>query len=154
MSVLAPPRRSSQTAPARDRSRREADARAHLRVVEPARTRTGWRVMSLFALVAFCVVLFAAATFQVRLVTNQQHIEQLDRKAQLAQADYERLRLEVDQLSAPDRIVSQALALGMVEARDPTWLAPGSAALTEADRTDVARLHAYLDVKPYLQDTK
>lgn len=152
MSMVAPPRPERSTRPAR-REREESEA-PHLRVV-PAPRRTGRRRAGLFVgFIAVFVILFGTVTFHVRLATGQQQIERLDRQAESAQARYDRLRLDVDRLSAPDRIVARARALGMVEAQDPTWLAPGSPAITGRGATSSDGLHDYLDVKPYLQDTK
>jgi len=153
MSMVAPPRPDPRTRPERiPRGRRAEPADRHLRVVAEPRRRSRRRVLSFFVLVAFFVILFGTATFHVRLVTGQQRLDRLDRQAEAAQAKYDRLRLDVDRLSAPDRIVARARALGMVEAGDPTWLGPGSAAITDGDGHGDSALHDYLDVKPYLKD--
>ncbi len=155
MSMVAPPRPARAASPARAprRDRNESEAR-HLRVVPTPRGRGRRRAGLLVGFIAGFVILFGTVTFHVRLVTGQQRIERLDTRAEAAQARYDRLRLEVDRLSAPDRIVARARALGMVEAQDPTWLAPASPAITEHGGSDGGDRHDYLDVKPFLQDTK
>ncbi|HET8931632.1 MAG TPA: hypothetical protein VFN21_13305, partial [Acidimicrobiales bacterium] len=102
MSMVAPPRPERSTR----RDREEAEAR-HLRVV-PAPRRSVRRVGLLLGFIAVFVILFGTVTFHVRLATGQQRIERLDRQAEAAQARYDRLRLDVDRLSAPDRIVARA----------------------------------------------
>lgn len=154
MSLAAPPRSAAQVRPERTpRPRRDEREERHLRVVAPVRHRGRRRLLSFFVLVAFFVVLLGTATFHVRLVTGQQRIDRLDKQAQQSQATYDRLRLQVDKLSAPDRIVARARALGMVDAGEPTWLAPGSPAITRGTDDPATGLRNYLDVKPYLGDT-
>ncbi len=155
MSMVAPPRPDSRARPDRaPRGRRSDQPDRHLRVVAPPPRRGHRRLLSFFVLVGFFVILLGTATFHVRLVTGQQRIDRLDRQAEAAQAEYDRLRLDVDRLSAPDRVVARARALGMVDAQDPTWLAPGSPAITDGGDHGGAGLQDYLDVKPYLKDDK
>lgn len=147
MSVVARPDRATRRGAAEDRRR-------HLQVVEAPRSRGPRRVGIAALLLVVFAVSFASVGFHVHLATGQQRIEQLDRRAEAAQAQYERLRLEVDRLAAPSRVVERARALGMVEAREPTWLAPGSPAITEGTGDGGRDLRDYLDVKPFLRDDK
>lgn len=145
MSVAAPERRARQ--PRRDRAQ---VTERHLTVVDPPRSRRH-RVLLFAIFVTLFLILLGTAVFRVRLVTGQQHIDRLEQRAEVAQRTYDRLRVQVDNLSAPDRIVARARSLGMVDAQDPTWLAPlPEAAPGETDETGRTDLHAYLDVKPYL----
>lgn len=130
-----------------------ADApRPQLRVVAPPRRRRT-KALGALGLCLLFVVLFATAAFHVMLVQNQQKIDRLNRRADTAQARYDHLRLEVDELQAPSRIVSSARKLGMVEADDATWLTPkdssGSGASENATPTTSDH---YLVVKPFLGD--
>lgn len=147
MSMVARPR------PAREATPSPAESRRHLKVVEPA-PALGRRLVSLLILIALFAILFATVAFHVQLVTGQQEIDRLQRRADAAQATYDARRVEVDNLSAPDRIVARARALGMVNATDPVWLAAPTATNSDGTGGAADELHDYLDVKPYLQDSK
>src|SRR5579884_2425132 len=59
--------------------------------------------------------IFGAAIFHVLLIQSEFRLDQLHQEAAKEQARYETLRLDVAQLSAPDRIVAAAQQrLGMV----------------------------------------
>lgn len=59
--------------------------------------------------------IFGAACFHVLLVQSQFRLDRLEAKAATQQQRYERLRLEVSHLAAPERIVEEAKQrLGMV----------------------------------------
>ena len=61
------------------------------------------------------VTIFGAAIFHVLLIQSEFRLDQLNNEAAKEQARYESLRLDVAQLSAPDRIVATAQQrLGMV----------------------------------------
>lgn len=149
MSVIESPR----TRP--ERATRE-EARPHLRVVEPPRRRRT-RVIGALVLLTLFTVLMATVVFHVNLVQGQQRIDRMNRQAGVAQARYDRLRVEVDRLQTPSRIVSSATKLGMVTPEDSTWLAPvGPSAANEsstASSSGDAAPDDYLDVKPHLGDT-
>lgn len=130
----------------------EATEERRLRVVDPAPDRLARRIVSFVVLAMVFAVLFLTVTFHVSLVTGQQKIDRLNRQADLAQQRYERLRIDVDRLSAPSRVVSRARSLGMVPAQDPIWLAPGSATTVVPDQGSGPSISDYLDVKPYLGD--
>lgn len=147
MSMVARPR------PVREATPSPSESSRHLRVVEPAPV-LGRRLVSLLVLVALFAILFATVAFHVQLVTGQQEIDRLQRRADAAQATYDARRVAVDQLSAPNRIVARARALGMVNASDPVWLAAPTTASGDGAGGVADELHDYLDVKPYLQDTK
>jgi cell division protein FtsL len=71
------------------------------------------------ALVATAVLtigtIFGAAIFHVLLIQSEFRLDQLNKEAAKEQARYEKLRLDVAQLSAPERIVATAQQrLGMV----------------------------------------
>jgi cell division protein FtsL len=70
------------------------------------------------AISAFVIgAVFALVGLHVMLAQNQFQLDRLNTKAAALQAEYEQSRLQVDQLSAPARIVSTAESkLGMVPA--------------------------------------
>ena len=154
MSVVAPPRPAQQARRTEGRqANRERTEERHLRVVASPINRTSRRLISFLVLIALFLILFATVTFHVKLVTGQQRIDRLNKRAEAAQTTYDRLRVQVDSLSAPQRVIARAKSLGMVEADNPTWLAPTSPSIGGANQSDGSTLRDYLDVKPYLQDT-
>jgi cell division protein FtsL len=80
-------------------------------------------------LVGFVIaLLFAAVGMHVVLAQNQFRLDSLDTQAATQQARYQQLRLQVDQLSSPQRIISIAEGkLGMVAPSSVTYLTPASA---------------------------
>jgi cell division protein FtsL len=69
--------------------------------------------------------LFGLVAWHVALTTWQAHLERVQREAQTAQERYERLRLEVAELEAPERVVAVAQRrLGMVPPPQVTYLSP------------------------------
>ncbi len=97
----------------------------HQRRLERSRVRGGPRQGPApdrplrLALVATAVLtvgtIFGAAIFHVLLIQSEFRLDQLHQEAAKEQARYETLRLDVAQLSAPDRIVATAQQrLGMV----------------------------------------
>jgi cell division protein FtsL len=81
--------------------------------------------------VILVVAIFGVVAAHVALTQRQFQLEQLEREAAAAEAQYERLRLEVAQLESPDRVVAAAQALGMVPPASVTYLA--STRATPAD---------------------
>jgi cell division protein FtsL len=137
-----------------DRAPREA-TRPQLRVVEPPRRRRT-RLIGALVLLTLFSVLMATVAFHVNLVQGQQRIDRMNRQADAAQARYDRLRIEVDRLQSPARVVSSATKLGMVNPDNSTWLAPqGSGAAnppSDPSSAGDAAPDDYLDVKPHLGD--
>jgi cell division protein FtsL len=77
---------------------------------------------------AVIMLLFASVAMHVVLAQNQLRLSQIDSQAALAQARFGQLRLQVDQLSAPARIVGTAEGrLGMVAPGSVTYLKPSGA---------------------------
>ncbi|MBS1846803.1 MAG: hypothetical protein JST73_00855 [Actinobacteria bacterium] len=143
---------ASPTRALRETRREKGDREPHLRVVDAPASPTRQRVIVSVVLTLCFGVLLTAVAFHVHLATGQRHIDQLNRHAQASQETYDRLRLQVDQLSAPERIVARAHALGMVDAQNPTWLAPAGPALSSGGTADDPTMRGYLDVKPYLRN--
>ncbi|HMC81251.1 MAG TPA: hypothetical protein VKO35_11965 [Acidimicrobiia bacterium] len=97
----------------------------HQRRLERSRVRGGPRQGPApdrplrLALVAGAVLtvgtIFGAAIFHVLLIQSEFRLDQLNKEAAKEEARYEKLRLDVAQLSAPERIVATAQQrLGMV----------------------------------------
>lgn len=151
MSVVEAPR----TRPDRLRPERAGSpaARPNLHVVGPPRRRRT-RLVAFIVLIMVSAVLLATVAFHVRLVQQQQHIDRLNRQADAAQARYDRLRVEVDRLESPARIVSTAKKLGMVDPAESTWLAPAhGASVNDASPSGGSGATSpddYPDVKPHL----
>jgi cell division protein FtsL len=72
-------------------------------------------------------VLFGLVGLHVMLAQNQFRLDRLDGRADAEQARYERLRLQVDRLESPQRIVATAQQrLGMVTPGSVTYLTPAA----------------------------
>jgi cell division protein FtsL len=86
------------------------------------------------ALAAFVIaLLFAAVGMHVVLAQNQFRLDQLNAQAATQQDRYQRLRLQVDQLSSPPRIIGIAEGrLGMVTPAQVTFVKPSSATVGSA----------------------
>jgi cell division protein FtsL len=146
-------------------------AAVHLRVVtppglSPARRRRRVRLLGVVLCTFVVGVVFALVGLHVMLAQNQFRLDKLNTRAAAEQAAYERSRLQMDQLAAPDRIVKTAESkLGMVPASSVTPLMPsplptgattaatGAAAHRTPSTTAVAGDHPPTDwttVKPLL----
>jgi cell division protein FtsL len=68
------------------------------------------------------VAVFGVVAAHVLLTQRQFRLDALERKAATEEATYERLRLEVAQLEAPERIVAAAQQLGMVPPANVTYV--------------------------------
>ena len=91
------------------------------------------------------------------LIQNQAAVDELDRRVAAEQARYEELRLEVAELSSPQRIMTEAQNdLGMVPAGETVWLTPEDPAPpattvpepVESTDTSAARVKPYLEAAP------
>jgi cell division protein FtsL len=109
------------------------EAPRHLRLVgadELAAVRRRRRVRVAGMVLAGFVIalLFAAVGMHVVLAQNQFRLDSIDAKATADQARYQQLRLQVDQLSSPQRIMGIAQGtLGMVTPATVTYLDPAGA---------------------------
>ena len=119
---------------------RPPGAPRHLRLVgaeelAAIKRRRGMRIGGVVLVAAVIMLLFTAVAMHVVLAQNQLRLSQVDGQAAAAQAQYQRLRLQVDQLSSPARIVGTAESkLGMVIPGSVTYLKP-SAATSGSDTT-------------------
>lgn len=154
MAAPAPARRTTSVAPRRAGT---TARRPELRVVDPRPWRVRRGVVVVVALVLVFGALLASAVFHALLAQGQQRLDHLNSQVSQAQQTYDRLRLDVDRLSAPERIVSKAQQLGMVTPSTVETITPAPG--TGADIGDVpggnAPAHAdantgYATVKPYL----
>lgn len=129
--------------------------RPQLRVVPRHSSPHRARLLLSGGLLVLFVVLFGAVAFHVTLVQRQQRIDTLTTRADEAQARYDKLRVDVDRLQAPGRIVRDAGKLGLVQPGDATWLSPK--VLDDGDPTGPAtpdhQPGSYNTVKPYLGGT-
>ena len=97
----------------------------HLRLVQnQARRRAGRRrLLVVLGIASVAVVGLALVALHVLIAENQFRLDVLQQRASTEQASYEKLRLQVAQLEAPARIVSQAEGrLGMVQPAMVTYL--------------------------------
>ena len=138
MSVISAPHPRFQRSPLRDpspdatRRRRSATAvdavpglpgppstRPQLEVVPDVRRSARTRRLTRRALVVVAILATLSAPFalvlvHVELTANQLRLTSLQTRGDLAQKDYEKLRLQVAQLESPTRVVATAEQLGMV----------------------------------------
>lgn len=146
------PARTPRKAPTKESAR-------HLRVVERRRGRKRARLVTACGIGVLFLVLFGAVSFHVHLIQNQQQIDHLTTQSQESQARYNSLRLQVDVLQAPARIVAAATRQGLVGANDSTWLAPSAAVTANSQGPDAPVNQddrppdTYSHVKPYLGGT-
>jgi cell division protein FtsL len=117
--------------PASTRPERRPDpAVVHLRVVKPAglspaRRRRRVRLLGVVVGAFVVAVVFGLVGLHVLLAQNQFRLDRLNTEAAAQQAQYDKGRLQVDQLSAPARIVAAAEGrLGMVPATKVIPLMP------------------------------
>jgi hypothetical protein len=107
-------------------------SRPDLRVVEPGvqaatRRRRRIRLTALGAGGFLAIVVFGLVGVHVMLAQNQFKLDRLNSRSAIEEGRYQRLRLEVDQLEAPQRIVATAEGrLGMVSSPGVKYLTPSS----------------------------
>ena len=126
--TAAPPNRR----PAQPLDLQPPEAPRHLRLVgeeelAAIRRRRKLRV-GVAVLTAFVIALLSAAVWMhVVLAQNQVRLDALTAKANLAQTRYQALRLQVDQLSSPGRVLGIAEGqLHMTAPKSVTYLTPAS----------------------------
>ena len=101
--------------------------------------------------------IFGAAVFHVLLIHHEFRLDQCNKEAAKEEARYEKLRLDVAQLSAPDRIVATAQQrLGMVVPPQVAYLmapVPKDSGAQNAEHDDPAApslAGGWAEVKPHL----
>lgn len=123
------PRRVARAPERHPAPRPRPGARPRLRVVDPAVRRRARLVRRAVrgAVLLGAVSVFAIVAFHVVLAQGQLRLDRLSSRTAAEQARYEKLRLEVARSAAPERIVTRAVALGLVPAGQATFVsAPGS----------------------------
>lgn len=140
-------------------SKRVGTRRPHLEVVVPGRAtratrRRRARVVAVMASIVVAAALFGLVAANVVLTQHQFALETLEEKAAAEQARYERLRLQVAELEAPERIVATAQErLGMVPPATVTYLSPtgpSTQAPTASGVMDDSAPGTWSRVKPHL----
>jgi cell division protein FtsL len=152
----SPETRRAAPARARQPARPPAPAphKSGLRVVDTAARRQARRVRRrvwLFgAITVACMV--TAVAFHVMLAQGQLHMDQIDRQISAQQQQYQEARLQVDELSAPQRIIDRAKQLGFVEpSQPPTFLTvPGVPPAPEGPGARSTSIDDWRKVKPQL----
>jgi cell division protein FtsL len=115
------------------------EQRNHLRLIRQQESRRANRRRLLVSLGIACVAVLCLGlvALHVLIAENQFRLDQLQQTAASQQEKYERLRLQVAQLEAPARIVSEAQGrLGMVQPGSVTYL-PAVSSTSKSTR-DVA----------------
>jgi cell division protein FtsL len=99
----------------------------------PARRRRRVRLIGALAGAFFVAVVFGLVWLHVVLAQNQFRLDRLDARVSDEQSQYERSRLQVDQLESPQRIVDTAEGkLGMVPPSTVIYLTPSAPPATTA----------------------
>ena len=147
--------------------RSRGDGPPPLRVVDRRvrarrRSRARARLAGAAAVTAVLAVLFGLVAIHVLLAQNQFQLDRLNARSSAAEAQYDRLRLQVAQLDSPERVVATAEGrLGMVQPAKTTYLTPNApgpgpatappgtrAAATPTVSADWARVKAQLGARP------
>lgn len=114
---------TARTAP-RPAPRAPERERPELRVVEQARRERRRRV-GLLVSIGVAVAMFAIAGSQTLIISQQGHIDSVNRGIASAEDRAEALRLELAELKSPQHITSEATTrLGMIPAPTPVYLQP------------------------------
>ena len=138
---------------------RAASRRPHLRAVDVAAMKRARRVRALLWTLAVVVVcsLITAVGFHVVLAQSQLELEELRSQVAAQQHEYETQRLITAYLSSPERIVSEAEAIGMVTPEEapiavgvPTSPATDDSITVDGPSTTLA--DSWAQTKPYLAD--
>jgi cell division protein FtsL len=81
------------------------------------------------AVAGILAVVFGLVAIHVLLAQNQFELDRLNARSAVAEAQYDRLRLQVAQLESPERVVAAAEGrLGMVLPPKVTYLTPNAPA--------------------------
>lgn len=124
----------------------------HLRVVDEKaarRERQLRRGIWLFGLVSV-VSVFVVVAFHVMVAQSQLQLDRLTRQTAVQQQRYERLRLEVAQLSAPQRIAKRAEELGMQPGGPSTFITVPEAGASRPTQDPTSSTADYQKVKQHL----
>ena len=130
LAPAASPRRASPfriTVPRRERELGQEPAgaekrRPDLRIVPRSRRRAG--VVALAVCVVVFGVMLGLVAFQAKIAADQQRLDRIDQETSNAQTEYERLRVIVAQLEAPQAVISAAETKGMVVPDTVSYITP------------------------------
>lgn len=125
----------------------------HLRVVDERaarRQRQVRRGIVLFGLVSV-VSVFVVVALHVMVAQGQLELDRLNRRTTVEQQQYERLRLEVAQLSAPTRVATRARQLGMVPGGGSTFVTVPDASGPQSQSPPSSTTEDYQKVKSHLE---
>jgi cell division protein FtsL len=128
------------------------DAKRHLRVVDEQAARRQRQVrigIWVFGLLS-AVSVFVVVAFHVMVAQSQLQLDHLNRETTVEQQRYERLRLQVAQLSAPARVASRAQQLGMVPGGPSTFVTVPSSGTAPPPANPTSSTEDYQKVKPHL----
>ena len=103
-----------------------------LRVVPRVRRRRAGLAAVLICLVVFGVMLGLVA-FQAKIAADQSRLDRIEKDTAAAQAQYERLRLDVVQLESPQNVIASAQSRGMVVPTSVAYVAPSAADVVAVD---------------------
>ncbi len=145
--------RARAAAPTTRGSRIWVETPPRLRVAAALDARTRRRRLKVAGL-AFVglVAVLAMVVFHAMVAQSQVRIDDLERRTQAAEQRYEEARYEHAQLSAPQRIVERATALGLAAPQGPpTAVAVQGRPPATPDATSTT-LRGWSEVKPTLDD--
>ncbi|MGQ0617395.1 MAG: hypothetical protein ACT4PW_10465 [Acidimicrobiia bacterium] len=160
--VRAPQRALDRTvAPVGPELRPESEPGRDLRIVVPGRRRSRATAVTAAGVAVLFVLLLGAVVSQTVLVQNQQRLDRLDDLVQAEQSRYQKLRLDVARLAAPERIVDSARnRLGMEAPEGTIYLTPAvpttvaaedeAAAGTEPAPEEPMGTSSWSEIKPEL----
>jgi cell division protein FtsL len=98
----------------------------------------------------FLFAVFGVVVAHVLLTQRQFRLDGLEQKAATEEARYERLRLQVAELEAPDRVIAAAQQLGMVPPATVTYVSSTRATPTATRDNLPANDGEWATVKPHL----
>lgn len=104
----------------------------------------------LFGLVSV-VSVFVVVALHVMVAQGQLELDRLNRRTTVEQQQYERLRLEVAQLSAPTRVATRARQLGMVPGGGSTFVTVPDASGPQSQSPPSSTTEDYQKVKSHLE---
>ena len=144
--ALAPWPRGGTLAP-------RAISRPRLRIAEPVDSRTLRRRLKVGALALVAVVaVFAMVAFHALVAQSQVTLDRLEQRTATAERRYEQARFEHAKLSAPQRIVDRASALGLEAPASPPTAVAVAGPVPDSPRGTSTTLRGWTEVKPALDD--
>jgi cell division protein FtsL len=124
----------------------------HLRVVdEHAQRQQRQMRMGIWAFgVLSAVSVFVIVAFHVGVAQSQLQLDRLNRQMTVEQQRYERLRLDVASLAAPNRIAQRAQELGMKPGGPSTFLQVPETGAAPPPQNPTSSTEDYQEVKKHL----